>query len=33
VFEDLDLVIGAVSGKGVDGYRDALEILKTEFER
>ena len=33
VFEDLDLVIGAVSGKGVDGYRDALEMLKTEFER
>ena len=33
VFEDLDLVIGVVSGKGVDGYRDALEILKTEFER
>ena len=22
-----------ISGKGVDGYRDALEILKTEFER
>jgi 3-dehydroquinate dehydratase II len=33
VFEDLDLVIGAVSGKGVDGYREALEMLKTEFER
>jgi len=33
VFEDLDIVIGAVSGKGVDGYREGLEMLKTAFER
>jgi hypothetical protein len=29
VFEDV--VIGAVSGKGPDGYREALEILKKEL--
>jgi hypothetical protein len=22
------LVLGAVSGKGIDGYRDALEMIK-----
>jgi len=26
-----DLVIGAVSGKGPDGYREALEMLKDEL--
>jgi 3-dehydroquinate dehydratase-2 len=25
------LVLGAVAGKGVDGYRDALELLKEEL--
>jgi 3-dehydroquinate dehydratase-2 len=28
-----DLCAGRVSGKGVDGYRDALEILAHELER
>jgi 3-dehydroquinate dehydratase-2 len=28
-----DLCIGAVQGKGVDGYRDALVLLKDEFGR
>ena len=28
-----DLCLGHVHGKGVDGYRDALEMLKREFER
>jgi 3-dehydroquinate dehydratase-2 len=28
-----DLCAGRVSGKGVDGYREALEILKAELER
>jgi 3-dehydroquinate dehydratase II len=27
-----ELCIGRVSGKGVDGYRDALERLKAEFQ-
>jgi 3-dehydroquinate dehydratase-2 len=27
-----DLCIGTVQGKGVDGYRDALVLLKQEFE-
>jgi 3-dehydroquinate dehydratase-2 len=27
-----DLCIGRVKGKGADGYRDALEMLKTELE-
>jgi 3-dehydroquinate dehydratase-2 len=26
-----DLCIGRVQGKGVDGYRDALEILRGEL--
>src|SRR5436190_10007432 len=33
VLEDLDLVIGVVSGKGAGGYREALEMLKRELER
>ncbi len=33
VFEDLDLVIGVVKGKGPEGYREALEMLKRELER
>jgi 3-dehydroquinate dehydratase II len=28
-----DVVIGVVSGKGAEGYRDALEMLKAEFEK
>jgi 3-dehydroquinate dehydratase II len=28
-----DLCVGAVQGKGVDGYREALEILKAELEK
>ena len=28
-----DLCIGTVQGKGVDGYRDALELLREEFAR
>ena len=28
-----DLCVGRVQGKGVDGYREALEILKAELER
>jgi 3-dehydroquinate dehydratase II len=28
-----DLCAGTVQGKGVEGYREALELLKTEFER
>jgi 3-dehydroquinate dehydratase II len=28
-----DLCVGCVQGKGVDGYRDALEILKEALER
>jgi 3-dehydroquinate dehydratase II len=28
-----DLCIGAVQGKGVDGYREALAMLKEELER
>jgi 3-dehydroquinate dehydratase II len=27
-----DLCIGTVQGRGVDGYRDALSLLKAEFE-
>jgi 3-dehydroquinate dehydratase-2 len=27
VFEDLDLVLAAISGKKVEGYKEALEIL------
>ena len=27
-----DLCVGTVAGKGVAGYRDALELLKAEFE-
>jgi 3-dehydroquinate dehydratase-2 len=27
------LVLGAVSGKGAEGYREALEMLKAEFEK
>jgi len=26
-----DLCVGRVQGKGVDGYRDALELLKADF--
>jgi 3-dehydroquinate dehydratase-2 len=26
------LALGVVSGKGADGYREALELLKEEFE-
>jgi 3-dehydroquinate dehydratase-2 len=28
-----DLCLGTVQGKGVDGYREALELLKEEFGR
>jgi 3-dehydroquinate dehydratase II len=28
-----DLCIGTVDGKGVDGYRDALELLREDFVR
>lgn len=28
-----DLCIGHVQGKGLDGYREALELLKAEFSR
>jgi 3-dehydroquinate dehydratase-2 len=28
-----DLCIGSVQGKGVDGYRDALELLREDFAR
>jgi 3-dehydroquinate dehydratase-2 len=28
-----DLCLGCVQGQGVDGYRDALEMLKEELER
>ncbi len=28
-----DVVIARVSGKGVDGYREALESLREAFER
>jgi 3-dehydroquinate dehydratase-2 len=27
VFEDLELVFGRISGKGADGYREALELI------
>lgn len=27
VFEDLDLIIGQIYGKGPDGYRDALQLI------
>jgi 3-dehydroquinate dehydratase-2 len=27
-----DLCVGAVEGKGVDGYREALELLKRRFD-
>jgi 3-dehydroquinate dehydratase II len=27
------LVLGTVSGKGAEGYREALEMLKAEFEK
>jgi hypothetical protein len=28
-----DLCAGTVQGKGLDGYREALELLKGELER
>jgi len=28
-----DLCVGTVQGKGIDGYREALEILKRELDR
>jgi 3-dehydroquinate dehydratase II len=28
-----DLCIGSVQGRGVDGYRDALELLREDFSR
>jgi len=28
-----DLCIGQVEGKGVDGYREALELLKERFDK
>ncbi len=28
-----DLCVGTVQGKGVDGYRDALELLKGALTR
>jgi 3-dehydroquinate dehydratase II len=28
-----DLCVGTVSGRGVDGYRDALEMLKRELDQ
>jgi 3-dehydroquinate dehydratase-2 len=28
-----DLCLGVVEGKGVDGYREALELLRTELEK
>ena len=31
VFEGLSSVVGTVSGKGPDGYRDALALLKDEL--
>jgi 3-dehydroquinate dehydratase-2 len=31
VFEGLSSVVGTVSGKGADGYRDALALLKDEL--
>jgi 3-dehydroquinate dehydratase-2 len=31
VFEGL--VVGRVAGKGLDGYREALDLLKTELEK
>jgi 3-dehydroquinate dehydratase-2 len=31
VFEDLDLVFARVSGKGADGYREALELIAKQL--
>ena len=31
VFEDLDLVVGRVYGKGPDGYREALELIAAKL--
>jgi 3-dehydroquinate dehydratase II len=31
VFEDLDLVVGCVYGKGPDGYREALELIAAKL--
>ncbi len=31
VFEGLPVLLGAVSGKGPDGYRDALELVRGEL--
>jgi 3-dehydroquinate dehydratase II len=32
VFEDLEQVIGQISGKGADGYREALELIAKHLE-
>ena len=31
VFEDLDLVFERISGKGADGYREALELISAKL--
>jgi 3-dehydroquinate dehydratase II len=31
VFEGVDLIIGQISGKGQDGYREALELIAEEL--
>jgi 3-dehydroquinate dehydratase-2 len=31
VFEDLDLVFARISGKGADGYREALELIANKL--
>lgn len=31
VFEDLDLVFGRIYGKGLDGYREALELIAAKL--
>ena len=32
VFEDLEIVIGRIYGKGADGYREALELIAARLE-
>jgi 3-dehydroquinate dehydratase-2 len=32
VFEDLDLIIGQIYGKGPEGYREALELIAERLE-
>lgn len=31
VFEDLDLILGQIYGKGPEGYREALELIATKL--